>query len=175
MLMSQYTDYLSHIGPFKKFKTKAMMFKCMSENILQGLKQNYSDIKCINREKTIVRRQNEAIKNNKKSGSSRKSIPYAEEREKLNAIDHSVDPEVLAGVGVFEETKKRPVVESDGSEMEGTRKKKSEKLSNQQLSQLLLENMEQNRMDRRERQKRQEKEHNEKMDLLRALLSRKDD
>lgn len=177
MLLDKYIEYIPQVGPFMKFKNKVAMFNQISADIFEVLKLNYSTEKCSNRYKTVQKRQNEAIKNNKKSGASRIDIPYAEQREKLNALDDSLDSEVMLGVGILKENLKRPSVGSDELESENSSGKapRLKKVKQKQpLSEQILQSIEQNRLDRADREKEREKvrqqRHREKCDLLQQLI-----
>ncbi|KYN13630.1 hypothetical protein ALC57_14178 [Trachymyrmex cornetzi] len=48
-----------------------------------------------NRYKTILKRKKKAVENNSKSGSSRETVPFEEELNKIAHSDDSIEPEVL--------------------------------------------------------------------------------
>lgn len=171
LLLDKYETYLSLVGPMKKFKTKKIMWDKISQDIKQILNIHRSAIQCENRYKTILKRKKKATDNNQQSGSSRKPIEYESELKKIAAIDDSIEPEILCGVGRI--MSKESSVQSDSSreptpvesgktstpEEHYTPKLKKSKTVSDTFIEI-----------QKEKEENKERRHREKMEMMRALI-----
>ncbi|XP_077553866.1 uncharacterized protein LOC144168774 [Haemaphysalis longicornis] len=99
LLLTLYSQYCNEVGPLKKFRTKRAMYQQVAKEILQILGIRRSAEQCDSRLKTIIRRKKNEVTNNRTSGRSRCRVSYEEEFAKIRALDDSIEPEVLRGVG----------------------------------------------------------------------------
>ncbi|KAL1506446.1 hypothetical protein ABEB36_005812 [Hypothenemus hampei] len=156
-LLDKYETYLNLIGPLKKFKTKKMMWKKISEDIESILNITKTALQCENRYKTIIKRKKKAIDNNKSTGRSRVEVPYESELSRIIAKDDSILPEILVGQN---EMKKHKLYESSSENDENlTNIKRKKKKS---INDLLLE-MQEKKEESRERR------HKEKLKAIKDL------
>ncbi|KAH8008972.1 hypothetical protein MRX96_019311 [Rhipicephalus microplus] len=98
LLLTLYAQYNNEVGPFKKFRTKRAMYQEVAKEILKILGISRSAEQCDSRLKTIIRRKKNEVTNNRTSGRSRCRVSY-EEFARIRALDDSIEPEVLRGVG----------------------------------------------------------------------------
>ncbi|GLV33441.1 hypothetical protein CBL_20180 [Carabus blaptoides fortunei] len=115
VLLDKYENYLSQVGPMKKFKTKRIMWKKISADLKEIFNVEKTDLQCENRYKTILKRKKKAVDNNHRSGSSRETIEYEEEIRKISAIDDSLEPEVLRGVTQLTSKETADIALEDGN------------------------------------------------------------
>ncbi|KAL1425351.1 hypothetical protein MTO96_019238 [Rhipicephalus appendiculatus] len=99
LLLDYYAKYTPSIGPMKRFKCKREMFEQISRDIFALLNTVRTGVQCETRFKTISRRKRNEDSNNRTSGQSRCNVSYEEEFAAIRAIDDSLEPEVLRGVG----------------------------------------------------------------------------
>lgn len=75
------------------------MYQEVAKEILKILGIRRSAEQCESRLKTIIRRKKNEVTNNRTSGRSRCRVSYEEEFARIRALDDSIEPEVLRGVG----------------------------------------------------------------------------
>lgn len=148
----------------KKFKTKKVMWKRISSDIKEILNLDKTELQCENRYKTILKRKKKAVDNNNRSGATRDNVEYGEELKKICAIDDSLEPEVLRGVGQV--SYKEPnieccVLQDSNSEVEESpilrKKQKTVADTLKELHQMKEEN--------------KERRHQEKIGVMKELLN----
>ncbi|CAG9820709.1 unnamed protein product [Phaedon cochleariae] len=95
MLLDYYEQFMSRVGPMKKFKNKKSMWSKIAEILNEKFKIQRTPTQVENRYKTVLKRKKCAIENNKRSGSTRMDVPLESELSKINAMDDSIEPEVI--------------------------------------------------------------------------------
>ncbi|KAL1477842.1 hypothetical protein MTO96_035431 [Rhipicephalus appendiculatus] len=143
-------------------------------------------LQCENRLKTVKKRYNNARKHNRQSGVSPIEVPYADEMGKLAAVDYSVFPEVMRGVGRVERTPPQMSQAStsssqadgqasaadhgSGAAEEGDVAASPSTSKRQKTSQSLANVL---WMIHKDREEARERRHQEKLALIRQLFSEK--
>jgi len=94
-MLEKYSKYMSYVGPMKKFKNKKSMWIQLASDIQEELNVDFSYIQVENRYKTIRKRKNTIIDNNRSTGASRLDDEYEEEWKEITNNDDSILPEVL--------------------------------------------------------------------------------
>ncbi|XP_075741653.1 uncharacterized protein LOC142791694 [Rhipicephalus microplus] len=94
LLLDYYYKYFPQVGPFKKFKSKKMLFKQVSQDLADVLGCSKTPQQWENRVKTVRRQKRKACDNNNKSGAQPCPVPTADEMRKIESIDDSLEPEV---------------------------------------------------------------------------------
>ncbi|KAH7952989.1 hypothetical protein HPB49_003318 [Dermacentor silvarum] len=93
----------------EKFKDKKSMWAAIAGELSSETGLERTAMQCENRFKTAKKKHNNARKHNRQSGVSPVDVPYAEQMDKLAAVDYTLYPEVLRGVGRVERnTARRP-------------------------------------------------------------------
>lgn len=162
LLLDKYEQYLSQVGPMKKFKKKKNMWEKISEDIINILNIRKTALQCENRYKTILKRKKKVKVHNGRTGETPETDPFEEELNKIAAIDDSLDPEVKIGVGKLVTIAKRPAPSTSEADTAASSTKKPKK---QSLSEVLVDiaNKKEEGRDRR---------HKEKLEFLRQLGER---
>lgn len=109
LLLDKYEQYLPLIGPMKQLKSKKSMWIQISNDISTELNILRSAVQCENRYKTILKRKSQSVRNNQQSGAKRTRVEFEEELNKIKAIDDSLEPEILQGVGKIIEKHKENI------------------------------------------------------------------
>lgn len=89
---------MPEVGPMKKFKDKKSMWAAIAGELSSETGLERTAMQCENRFKTVKKKHNNARKHNRQSGVSPVDIPYAEQMDKLAAVEYALYPEVLRGV-----------------------------------------------------------------------------
>ncbi|KAL1489237.1 hypothetical protein ABEB36_014170 [Hypothenemus hampei] len=159
LLLDKYELYLNCVGPLKKFKTKKVMWKKVSEDILSLLNINKIPYQCENRYKTIIKKMKKAIDNNKKTGTSKMEVEYEEELCKIVAKDDSILPEVLVGPGKVIKPK---IGMENGSSSETNENKSKKRIRKRSVGDILLQ-------IQKQKEEGRERRHREKLEILKEL------
>lgn len=147
-LLDLYANYMSEIGPMKKFKNKKDMWvKIASEVSEKTAKQ------CEERYKTVLRRKKVAIDNNHASGSKRKHIDFEDELTKICQMDDSIEPEI--------QISSQKCVKAEKSE---NQKFKNPKLKKKTVQETLLEIAD-------KKEEARERRHKERMEAAHKMQS----
>ncbi|KAL1476391.1 hypothetical protein MTO96_036540 [Rhipicephalus appendiculatus] len=101
-LLEKFTNYIPEVGPIKKFKDTKTTWTAIAAELRLETGIERTPLQCENRLKTVKKRYNNARKHNRQSGVSPIEVPYADEMGKLAAVDYTVFPEVMRGVGRVE-------------------------------------------------------------------------
>ncbi|XP_077497889.1 uncharacterized protein LOC144108556 [Amblyomma americanum] len=99
LLLDCYVRYTPQVGPQRRFRSKKMMYEQIAQDIQRILGVIRTGVQCETRFKTLAKRKRNEDRNNGTSGQSRCAVPYEEEFAAIRAIDDSIEPEVLRGVG----------------------------------------------------------------------------
>lgn len=94
LLLEKYSEYLSLIGPMKRFKFKKNMWAQICADLALELACFRTAQQCESRYKTIMKRKRSSEANNKTSGAKRKKIEFEEEFSRIRNLDDSIEPEV---------------------------------------------------------------------------------
>lgn len=151
VLLDKFYDYLSQVGPMKRFKNKKAMWAAIALDIEDETGHFKTAEQCQNRFKTIKKRRSEAKKHNATSGAEPTEIPFDDELAKIKSIDDSFEPELLRGPGR---------VEYRSEKQNDTVPPKRSKLSIPEMMWKIHE----------DREKQRERRHKEKVELLKHLL-----
>lgn len=95
MILDKYDEYISDVGPMKRFKVKRRMWEEITNDINNTLSIKRTAQQVENRFKTILKRKKIAVQNNNKSGQQRIKVQFEDELRKIAAKDDSIEPEVL--------------------------------------------------------------------------------
>lgn len=95
LLLDLYHQYLSEVGPLKKFRNKKNMWENISNEIQLKTKQIRTAAQCQTRYKTILKRKISSASTNKTSGSVRENVMFESEINKIKSLDDSLEPELL--------------------------------------------------------------------------------
>nr|CAI5857068.1 unnamed protein product [Callosobruchus analis] len=157
LILDKYEQYLSLVGPMKKFKNKKLMWMQISKDLKNHFGVERTPQQTENRYKTILKRKKTAMDENHRTGSVRHEVMYEKELRKIAAIDDNIEPQTLRGVRFVQH--KQPY---SYKKPETVEKKKENKLTCV-LRETLLEI---NRIKEEGREKR----HREKMDILKKMM-----
>ncbi|KAH7943619.1 hypothetical protein HPB52_009565 [Rhipicephalus sanguineus] len=185
-MLEKFTNCMPEVGPMKKFKDKKTMWTAIAAELRHKTGIERTPLQCENSLKTVKKRYSNARKHNRQSGVSPVEVPSAEEMSKLAAVDYSVFPEVMRGVGRVEQNPPHmsQVSASAGqanvqasavdhwsgavqeSDVAATPSASKRPRTSQSLANVLS-------MIHKEREEAREQRHQEKMALIRQLFSEK--
>ncbi|XP_077491908.1 uncharacterized protein LOC144102532 [Amblyomma americanum] len=98
-LLDKYALYTPKVGPLMRFRTKRAMYEQIAREIEEVLGTKRTAIQCETRFKTVAKRKKSEEKVNKTSGQAPCRPTFEEEFSAIRAIDDSLEPEVLRGIG----------------------------------------------------------------------------
>lgn len=133
-----------------KFKNKKNMWTALAEEINREFKTYKTAVQCENRYKTVLKRKTISINNNGTSGNVREPIEFEEELNAIKAIDDSLQPEILRGVGRTKVAEKNQIM-----------RKAKPKMS-------VIDKLEE---FHRKREEAKQKRHEEKLDLIKQIFN----
>lgn len=94
-LLKLYREYLPHIGPSKKFRTKKEMYKKISEEIKEQTGQHRTGEQCENRFKTIKKRKKGILSMPASlCGAGSRTLKFNEELRQIGALEDGGDTDM---------------------------------------------------------------------------------
>ncbi|CAH1154409.1 unnamed protein product [Phaedon cochleariae] len=161
VLLEYYEQFMSNVGPMKKFKNKRNMWNKITDILNKKFNLQRTSIQVENRYKTVLKRKKSAVENNRRTGSSRMDIPFEEELNKISSLDDSIEPEVLGtaqNIQVLKPIQKENITPSVSQSIKPVRKHKS-------IHETLIE-------IHKQKEDAKERRHKEKLELIRELFKR---
>ncbi|KAF5307597.1 hypothetical protein FQR65_LT18377 [Abscondita terminalis] len=165
-ILEMYREYLSQVGPMKRFKIKKAMWAKISTDLLETLDISKTPLQIENRYKTVLKRKKKAVENNRKSGSSREEVPFETELREISNLDDSIEPEVLRSaksVSYPKQSVQKTISSDEDSHSTDNSQPKKRKLGIEERKLELF----------KQKEEAKERRHQEKLQLLRELFGKK--